>query len=311
VRANRRGRAPGHPGTLPPPAQRRPAGSSERGARAPGLLRTERGPARKLGPRRAGLPQNLAHPCVLLDGLAFNSANRLRTSALHALLGGPSQRSGPPDRCGLSCSHLLEVRHSTSRPACLGDAREPWPGGLWGLGRHHAGSNFLLVTSRTRPAPSVCTTPMGLIVDDQLWTRETTWGRQGLSTGPPHRRPFSPPTTSPTHDRRPQQRLTAAQRITDHGRSPATILTPRSPLPSSTSALEHAGITSTPRQHPGPRSPTTLQVMFPKGGAWPPARAIVSCSPTSWLADRHPPPLRDHYVFSGWPFSCVEGTIHG
>ena len=57
---------------------------------------------------------------------------------------------------------------------------------VWGLGRHHAGSNFFWYLKDPAGNFSEYYSDMDCIIDDQLWTPETLEGARGLfSWGPP------------------------------------------------------------------------------------------------------------------------------
>ncbi|MEV1011660.1 dioxygenase, partial [Streptomyces sp. NPDC049881] len=57
---------------------------------------------------------------------------------------------------------------------------------VWGLGRHHAGSNFFWYLKDPAGNFSEYYSDMDCIVDDQLWTPEVLEGAKGLfNWGPP------------------------------------------------------------------------------------------------------------------------------
>jgi len=57
---------------------------------------------------------------------------------------------------------------------------------IWGLGRHHAGSNFFWYLKDPAGNFSEYYSDMDCIIDDQLWTPEVMEGAKGLfSWGPP------------------------------------------------------------------------------------------------------------------------------
>jgi len=133
------------------------------GARAPGVLRTERVQPRKLGHAVLGTTDLAVTGAFFLDGLGFKLSDSIKDIGAF-------------------------MRCSTDHPSGTSGA---WAGTT--PGRTSSG------TSRTRPATSVSTTP--------TWTASPTTSSGprrhfrapgACSTGArPHRRPFSPPTTSP------------------------------------------------------------------------------------------------------------------
>ena len=57
---------------------------------------------------------------------------------------------------------------------------------VWGLGRHHAGSNFFYYFKDPSGTFSEYYSDMDCVPEDQLWTPETLQGARGLfSWGPP------------------------------------------------------------------------------------------------------------------------------
>ena len=69
---------------------------------------------------------------------------------------------------------------------------------VWGLGRHHAGSNFFWYLKDPAGNFSEYYSDMDCIIDDQLWTPEISRARRACSTGARRRRrPSCIPTTSP------------------------------------------------------------------------------------------------------------------
>ena len=69
---------------------------------------------------------------------------------------------------------------------------------VWGLGRHHVGSNFFWYLRDPAGNFSEYYSDMDCIVDDALWTPRTWEGARGLyNWARHHRRPSWPPTTWP------------------------------------------------------------------------------------------------------------------
>jgi len=67
---------------------------------------------------------------------------------------------------------------------------------VWGLGRHHAGSNFFWYLKDPAGNFSEYYSDMDCIIDDQLWTPEALEGARACSTGDRRRRrPSSRPKT--------------------------------------------------------------------------------------------------------------------
>ncbi|GJF33441.1 dioxygenase [Kitasatospora sp. NE20-6] len=164
-------------------------GRTERtGARAPGILRTDRVRPRKLGHAVLGTTDLDTTAAFFHDGLGFKVSDHikghgafLRCSTDHhniLVLAAPvtylhhtSWQVDDIDEVGRGAHAMLEdhpERH------------------VWGLGRHHAGSNFFWYLKDPAGNFSEYYSDMDCIVDDQLWTPETLEGAKGLfSWGPP------------------------------------------------------------------------------------------------------------------------------
>jgi catechol 2,3-dioxygenase-like lactoylglutathione lyase family enzyme len=70
---------------------------------------------------------------------------------------------------------------------------------VWGLGRHHAGSNFFYYLKDPSGTFSEYYSDMDCVPEDQVWTPETFEGARGLfSWGPPPPPSFLHRTTWPT-----------------------------------------------------------------------------------------------------------------
>ncbi|MEU2676696.1 VOC family protein [Streptomyces sp. NPDC007107] len=158
------------------------------GSRAPGVLRTGRVRPRKLGHAVVGTTDFDATTAFFRDGLGFKASDYikdhgafLRCSTDHhnilvlaapvAFLHHSSWQVDDIDEVGRGAAAMLEdnpQRH------------------IWGLGRHHAGSNFFWYLKDPAGNFSEYYSDMDCIVDDQLWTPEVLEGAKGLfNWGPP------------------------------------------------------------------------------------------------------------------------------
>ncbi|MFI5856270.1 VOC family protein [Streptomyces parvulus] len=164
-------------------------GRDERtGHRAPGVLRTGRVRPRKLGHAVVGTTDFEATTAFFRDGLGFKASDYikghgafLRCSTDHhnilvlaapvAFLHHSSWQVDDIDEVGRGAAAMLEdhpERH------------------VWGLGRHHAGSNFFWYLKDPAGNFSEYYADMDCIADDQLWTPEVLEGAKGLfNWGPP------------------------------------------------------------------------------------------------------------------------------
>ncbi|MCP2335752.1 VOC family protein [Actinomadura rupiterrae] len=158
------------------------------GARAPGILRAEPVRPRKLGHAVLGTTDFAATSAFFRDGLGFRTSDMigdigafLRCSTDHhnvlvlaapvAFLHHTSWQVDDVDDVGRGASAMLDghpERH------------------VWGLGRHHAGSNFFWYLKDPAGNFAEYYSDMDTILDDQLWTPETLEGARGLfNWGPP------------------------------------------------------------------------------------------------------------------------------
>ena len=158
------------------------------GCRAPGVLRTGRVQPRKLGHAVVGTTDFAVTSAFFRDGLGFKASDYikdvgafLRCSTDHhniLVLAAPvtflhhtSWQVDDVDEVGRGAAAMLEdhpERH------------------IWGLGRHHAGSNFFWYLKDPAGNFSEYYSDMDCIVDDQLWTPEVLEGARGLfNWGPP------------------------------------------------------------------------------------------------------------------------------
>ncbi|WAL67775.1 VOC family protein [Amycolatopsis cynarae] len=158
------------------------------GSRAPGVLRETAVRPRKLGHVVLGTPDVEATERFFLEGLGFRLSDRIAGEG--AFL-----------RCSTDHHNVLVLRapipylHHTSWQ--VDDVDEVGRGAMamledhperhvWGLGRHHAGSNFFWYLMDPAGNFSEYYSDMDCIVEDQLWTPETLEGAKGLfSWGPP------------------------------------------------------------------------------------------------------------------------------
>lgn len=157
-------------------------------SRAPGILRTARVRPRKLGHAVVGTTDPAVTQSFFADGLGFKISDMikgagafLRCSTDHhnlLVLAAPvsflhhtSWQVDDVDEVGRGAAAMLEdhpERHT------------------WGLGRHHAGSNFFWYLKDPAGNFSEYYSDMDCIVDDQLWKPEVLEGAKGLfSWGPP------------------------------------------------------------------------------------------------------------------------------
>jgi hypothetical protein len=156
--------------------------------RAPGLLRQQPVRPRKLGHVVVGSVDHRATMRFFTEGLGFKTSDHikdhgafLRCSTDHhnvLVLGAPvnflhhtSWQVEDIDEVGRGAQAMLEGNPDRH---------------VWGLGRHHAGSNFFWYLKDPAGNFSEYYSDMDCVVDDQLWTPEVLEGARGLfSWGPP------------------------------------------------------------------------------------------------------------------------------
>ncbi|AEM84183.1 VOC family protein [Streptomyces violaceusniger] len=174
---------------LVPPSVYNGPGRAERGTgRAPGVLRTNAVRPRKLGHVVLGSTDYEATIRFFTDLIGFKVSDRiaghgafLRCSTDHhnvlvlnapvAFLHHSSWQVDDVDEVGRGASAMLEGRPDRH---------------VWGLGRHHAGSNFFWYLKDPAGNFSEYYSDMDCILDDQLWSPETLEGARGLfNWGPP------------------------------------------------------------------------------------------------------------------------------
>ena len=165
-----------------------PGRTERQDERAPGILRESRVRPRKLGHAVLGSPDFTTTVQFFTDGLGFRTSDYIKDAG--AFL-----------RCSTDHHNLLVLKaplpylHHTSWQ--VDDVDEVGRGAsamlenhperhVWGLGRHHAGSNFFWYLKDPAGNFSEYYADMDCIVDDQLWTPETREGARGLfNWGPP------------------------------------------------------------------------------------------------------------------------------
>ncbi|MDT0309024.1 VOC family protein [Streptomyces sp. DSM 44917] len=172
----------------PPTPYNGPGRQDRVGTRAPGIERQEAIQPRKLGHAVLGTTDFAATAAFFRDGLGFKVSDLmgevgafLRCSTDHhnvLVLAAPvpflhhtSWQVDDVDDVGRGAMAMLEghpERH------------------VWGLGRHHAGSNFFWYLKDPAGNFSEYYSDMDCVVDDQLWKPEVFEGAKGLfSWGPP------------------------------------------------------------------------------------------------------------------------------
>jgi catechol 2,3-dioxygenase-like lactoylglutathione lyase family enzyme len=173
---------------VPATAYNGPGRLERTGARAPGVLRTERVQPRKLGHTVMGTTDVAVTQAFFTEGLGFKVSDVikgegafLRCSTDHhnvlvlrapvTFLHHTSWQVDDVDEVGRGAAAMLE-----------GDPERH----VWGLGRHHAGSNFFWYLKDPAGNFSEYYSDMDCVVDDQLWKPETLEGAKGLfNWGPP------------------------------------------------------------------------------------------------------------------------------
>ena len=158
------------------------------GCRAPGVLRTDRVMPRKLGHVVIGTTDLAVTQSFFTDGLGFKVSDLIKDA-------GAFLRCSTDHHNVLVLKAPLSFLHHTSWQ--VDDIDDVGRGAtamlqnhpdrhVWGLGRHHAGSNFFWYLKDPAGNFSEYYSDMDCIVDDQLWTPETLEGARGLfNWGPP------------------------------------------------------------------------------------------------------------------------------
>jgi len=156
--------------------------------RAPAVLRDEPVRPLKLGHVVLGSTDYAATSRFLTDGLGFKASDYLKGA-------GAFLRCSTDHHNVLVLAAPVNFLHHTSwqvedvdeigRGACAMLEGHP-ERHVWGLGRHHAGSNFFWYLKDPAGNFSEYYSDMDCIVDDQVWTPETLEGARGLfAWGPP------------------------------------------------------------------------------------------------------------------------------
>ncbi|WP_040786772.1 VOC family protein [Nocardia pneumoniae] len=174
--------------TVAPTAYNGPGRYERVGFRAPGVVREEPVRPRKLGHVVLGTTDFAVTRTFFTDGLGFQVSDLikgagafLRCSIDHhdvLVLNAPvsflhhtSWQVDDIDDVGRGATRMLDADPSRH---------------VWGLGRHHAGSNFFWYLKDPAGNFSEYYSDMDCIVDGQLWTPETFEGAKGLfNWGPP------------------------------------------------------------------------------------------------------------------------------
>jgi len=173
---------------VPPTVYNGPGRIERVGQHAQALDRTDRVKPRRLGHAVLGTPDFPITKRFFADGLGFKVSDFIKNKGVFL-------------RCSIDHHNLLIMSaplsflHHTSWQvddvddigrgafAMLEDHPERH---VWGLGRHHAGSNFFWYLKDPAGNFSEYYSDMDCIIDDQLWTPEVLEGARGLfNWGPP------------------------------------------------------------------------------------------------------------------------------
>jgi catechol 2,3-dioxygenase-like lactoylglutathione lyase family enzyme len=158
------------------------------GSRAPGVLRDGPVRPRKLGHAVIGSTDHEATSRFFTAGLGFRTSDYIKDH-------GAFMRCSTDHHNVLVLAAPVNFLHHTSWQ--VEDIDEVGRGAfgmldghperhIWGLGRHHAGSNFFWYLKDPAGNFSEYYSDMDTIVDDQLWTPEVLEGAKGLfNWGPP------------------------------------------------------------------------------------------------------------------------------
>jgi catechol 2,3-dioxygenase-like lactoylglutathione lyase family enzyme len=174
-------------------------GRVERYGRAPGVVSSTPVRPRKLGHAVVGTVNLQATMRFFTEGLGFKVSDYITDK-------GAFMRCSSDHHNVLALAAPVSFLHHTSWQ--VDDIDEVGRGAMsmleadpgrhvWGLGRHHAGSNFFWYLKD--PAGNFCEyySDMDCVPEDALWSPEALDGPLGLfSWGPRHRRPSSSPMTS-------------------------------------------------------------------------------------------------------------------
>jgi len=179
------------PRVVQAPAPRTPyngPGRVERAGRAPGVLRTSPVRPSKLGHAVIGTVDLRATMGFFTEGIGFKVSDYISDK-------GAFMRCSTDHHNVLALAAPVNFLHHTSWQVDdiddVGRGASAMLGGhperhVWGLGRHHAGSNFFWYLKDPAGNFSEYYADMDCVVDDQLWTPEDLEGAKGLfSWGPP------------------------------------------------------------------------------------------------------------------------------
>ncbi len=165
-------------------------GRTERaGTRAPGIVRTGPVRPRKLGHVVIGTTDLDATTAFFRDGLGFKASDYIKDAGAF-LRCSTDHHNVLVLRAPVTFLHhtvLAGRRHRRDRAR---RATQCWTSHperhVWGLGRHHAGSNFFWYLKDPAGNFSEYYSDMDCIAEDQLWTPEIFEGANGLfNWGPP------------------------------------------------------------------------------------------------------------------------------
>ena len=174
--------------TQPAPHYNGPGRFERTGARAPGVVRTERVRPRKLGHAVLGSTDHELTQAFFVQGLGFKISDHIKGA-------GTFMRCSTDHHNILVLAAPVSFLHHTSWQvddvddvgrgafAMLEDNPERH---IWGLGRHYGGSNFFWYLKDPAGNFSEYYSDMDCIVEDQLWTPQDLEGARGLfAWGPP------------------------------------------------------------------------------------------------------------------------------
>lgn len=170
------------------PAHNRPGRADRVGARADAVERDQRVRPRKLGHVVIGSTDQQASQALFTDGLGFKLSDEVRGLAAflrcstdhHNVL---VQQSPVPllHHTSWQVDDVDEIGRGASAMLATDPGRH-----IWGLGRHHIGSNLFWYLKDPAGNFSEYYCDMDCIIDDQLWTPQDWSGMQALySWGPP------------------------------------------------------------------------------------------------------------------------------
>jgi catechol 2,3-dioxygenase-like lactoylglutathione lyase family enzyme len=174
--------------TVPATPYNGPGRIERSGSRAPGVLRAGPVRPRKLGHAVIGSTDHAATSRFFTAGLGFRTSDYIKDH-------GAFMRCSTDHHNVLVLGAPVNFLHHTSWQ--VEDIDEIGRGAfgmldghperhIWGLGRHHAGSNFFWYLKDPAGNFSEYYSDMDTIVNDQLWTPEVLEGAKGLfNWGPP------------------------------------------------------------------------------------------------------------------------------